>query len=140
MATTNSPEHPGWWTTHESSAWERMKEALRRDWAQTKYDFGMKFGQDLQQDLTDTVRQAAGTEPIPGPHVANESAGWSDEAAVRYGYGAGLSPNYRSHLSWDHELESQLKTDWEALGSGRPWEEVRLAVRYGWTRASRPHE
>lgn len=140
MAMTDSPEHPGWWTTHESSGWERAKEALRRDWAQTKYDFGLKFGENLHQELKDTVRQATGTEPIPGPHVANESDAWSDEAAVRYGYGAGLSPNYRSHQTWSPELESQLRTDWEALHSGRPWEEVRLAVRYGWTRASRPHD
>ncbi len=134
---TTHPEQPDW-TTQEASAWERAKEALRRDWDQTKHDFGSRFGQDLNQELTDTLRQAVGSEPIPPPHVANATGAWSDEAAVRYGYGAGLSPNYRDFKAWNHDLESQLKKDWEAMDSHRPWEEVRLAVRYGWTRSPRP--
>jgi hypothetical protein len=134
---TTHPDQPGWWTTHEASAWGRAKEALRRDWEQTKYDFGLEFGQDLHQELKDTVRQVVGSEPIPPPHVANATDAWSDEAAVRYGYGAGLSPNYRDYSSWSHDLESQLKKDWEAMDSHRPWEDVRMAVRYGWTRSPR---
>lgn len=134
---TTHPEQPAWWTTNEASAWERVKEAMRRDWDQTRHDFGLKFGQDLNQDVTDTVRQAVGSAPIPDVHVANPVTAWSDEAAVRYGYGAGLSPNYRSHHAWNAELESTLKTDWEAMHTGRAWDEVRLAVRYGWTRSPR---
>ena len=135
---TNVPEQPGWWTPNEGSAWDRAREALRRDWDQTRHDFGSRYGQDLNQELTDTLRQAVGSEPIPPPHVANSEGAWSDEAAVRYGYGAGLSPNYRDFKAWNHELESQLKKDWEAMDSHRPWEDVRLAVRYGWTRSPRP--
>lgn len=137
---TNVPEQPNWWTANEGSAWERAREALRRDWDQTKHDFGSRYGQDLNQELTDTLRQAVGSEPIPPPHVANAEGAWSDEAAVRYGYGAALSPNYRDFKSWNQELESQLKKDWEAMDSHRPWEDVRLAVRYGWTRSPRPAE
>jgi hypothetical protein len=129
--------NPAWWTTDDTSTWERVKEAIRRDWNQTKHDFGLRFGENLNQDVTDTVRQAVGATPIPGPHVANDEEAWSDEAAVRYGYGAALSPNYRDHAAWGPELEAQLKSDWEAMGSGRTWDEVRLAVRYGWTRSPR---
>jgi hypothetical protein len=136
---TTHPEQPDW-TTQEASAWERAKEALRRDWDQTRHDFGLKYGQDLNQELMDTVRQAVGSEPIPPPHVANTAGAWSDEAAVRYGYGAGLSPNYRDFKAWNPDLEAQLKKDWEAMDSHRPWEDVRLAVRYGWTRSPRPSE
>ena len=35
----------------ELHAWERVKHALRRDWDQTKYDFGLRWGQDLKQGL-----------------------------------------------------------------------------------------
>jgi hypothetical protein len=134
---TQQPSDPSTpWPTEEASGWDRVKEALRRDWDQTKHDFGMKFGQDLNQDVTDTVRQAVGSTPIPSPHVANADA-WSDEAAVRYGYGAGLSANYRGFQAWGPELEAQLQRDWEAMSSGRAWDEVRLAVRYGWTRSPR---
>ncbi|WP_162143945.1 hypothetical protein WMF27_10850 [Sorangium sp. So ce281] len=37
-----------------------MKEALRRDWEQTKADFTNNKGQELNQDVDDTVQQALG--------------------------------------------------------------------------------
>lgn len=132
----NPSTQPAWWTAREASTWDRVKDALHRDWDQTKHDFGLKFGQDLNQDLTDTLRQAAGAEPIPPKHVANPSE-WTDEAAVRYGYGAALSPNYHSHTVWDRDLEAKLRADWEAMGTGRAWSEVRLPVYYGWSRSPR---
>ena len=134
---TNETDQPIWWTPYETTAWERVKLALHRDWDQTKYDFGLRFGQDLQQNVADTVRQAVGSEPIPAPHIANPEGPWSDESAVRYGYGAGLSANYRDHATWAPELEALLRADWEAMRTGRDWDGVRLAVRYGWTRSPR---
>ena len=41
------------------------KEALKRDWEQTKSDMPGMEGRDLDQDVDDTVKQAAGKEPIP---------------------------------------------------------------------------
>lgn len=38
------------------------KEALERDWEQTKEDVPGLEGQDLDQDVDDTVKQAAGNE------------------------------------------------------------------------------
>ena len=49
-----------------------VKEALGRDWEQTKHDFSKKHGKDLDQDIGDTVRQATGKEAIPadgGPNL-----------------------------------------------------------------------
>jgi hypothetical protein len=40
-------------------------EALERDWEQTKSDLPGLEGKDLDQDVDDTVRQAAGAEPTP---------------------------------------------------------------------------
>ena len=40
-------------------------EALERDWEQTKSDLPGLEGEDLDQDVDDTVKQAAGKEPTP---------------------------------------------------------------------------
>ena len=48
----------------------KVKEALKRDWEQTKHDITRK-GPDLNQDVSDTVKQAAGKEPIPPPAIPN---------------------------------------------------------------------
>ena len=50
---------------------ERAKDALERDWEQTKADMPGMEGQDLDQDVDDTVRQATGKEPIPGKDSPN---------------------------------------------------------------------
>ena len=44
---------------------DKAKEALRRDLEQTKSDLPGLQGEDLDQDATDTVRQALGHEDIP---------------------------------------------------------------------------
>ncbi len=48
----------------KGSTWKRIKEAMRRDWEQTKHDFDKKAGRDLDQNVGDTVKQIAGKEPI----------------------------------------------------------------------------
>ena len=40
-------------------------DALKRDWEQTKADLPGLQGKDLHQHVTDTVKQAAGDQPIP---------------------------------------------------------------------------
>lgn len=131
----NKTQQPDWWTSKETHSWDRMKEALRRDWEQTKHDFRSKAGHELHQDLTDTVKQAAGKEAIPPMNQPNPPVTWGDEAAVRFGYGASLSETYRAHKDWDDELEAKLQRDWEATNPDRPWREVRDASRFGWTRS-----
>ena len=44
---------------------DRIGDALARDWEQTKSDLPGLDGEDLDQDVDDTVKQAAGTERIP---------------------------------------------------------------------------
>ena len=41
------------------------KEALKRDWEQTKSDMPAMEGKDLDQDAHETVKQAAGAEEVP---------------------------------------------------------------------------
>jgi hypothetical protein len=50
----------------------RLGEALKRDVEQTKHDLSFgKAGTDLDQDVDETVKQAAGKEPIPPRNVKN---------------------------------------------------------------------
>ena len=79
---TTASNNPRWWREDHTSAWTRIKEAMRRDWEQTKHDFSKKSGQELHQNVGDTVKQMAGKEPVGGD--------WNSvEPAMRYGYGAG---------------------------------------------------
>jgi hypothetical protein len=61
------PARPQWWSDKHTSTWDRVKEALRRDWEQTKNDFSSGSGADLNQDIGDTVKQATGAEALPPP-------------------------------------------------------------------------
>jgi len=127
---------PSWYTHDDDSAWDKVKEAFQRDWRQTKHDFGGNEP-DLNQQVTDTVSQAAGREPIPKGSTPNpkkaSSADTDDvydanhEDAYRYGYAA-----YRHHgadRDWDAQMESRLRDDW---GDEGEWQQHRAAVRRGW--------
>lgn len=51
---------------HDNDGKSRVGEAMKRDVDQTKNDLtGGRKGRDLDQDVDDTVKQAAGTERIP---------------------------------------------------------------------------
>jgi hypothetical protein len=134
MATMS--KNPNWWNDSHSSSWDRAKEALRRDWEQTKADVS-DGGRELNQDVGDTVKQALGKQPIPPGNVPNrEDSGpsfgdWdSAEPAVRYGYGA--RHYYSTDSDWNDELERKLRRDWESTGNQSAWDRVKNAVRRGW--------
>jgi len=57
----------------DESTGDRIKDALERDLEQTKADLPGLDGEDLDQDATDTVKQAAGTESIPPDGQPNPS-------------------------------------------------------------------
>lgn len=134
---TQYEAHPTWWNDQYNTTWDRVKEALRRDWEQTKADLHLGSGRDLNQGVADTVKQAAGTEPLPLSHQPNpEPPAWKDaEPALRYGYGAGSY--YHDQATWDDGVEAKLRQEWEDLKSGRTWEEVKAGVRHGWEAARR---
>jgi len=120
--------NPSWWNQEHESAWERVKEAFKRDWDQTKHDMGGNEP-DTDQDVDDTVKQAAGKQPIPPRgHRTYEDV----EDAYRFGYGA-RSHYAKYYKDWDDEVETQLREDWEQTYGGR-WTDYRSAVRLGWER------
>jgi hypothetical protein len=133
---------PKWYSAEHRDAWERVKAAFRRDWEQTKADFSDKKGLELNQDVGDTVKQAAGKEPVPPLSQPNRDEDWAKiEDGIRYGYSA-RQQYATDHTDWDARLENKLQQEWSDLKSGQSWDEMRGFVRRGWDRAnpgSRPH-
>lgn len=119
--------NPNWWNKDNDSAWERVKAAFKRDWDQTKHDFGGNEP-DTNQDVDDTVKQAAGKQPIPSRGMPTIE---EVEDAHRFGYGA--RSHYGSRYSkWDNSLESELKRDWQTTYNDRDWMTYRDHIRHGW--------
>lgn len=133
-------KNPSWWNDSHLSGWDRTKEALRRDWEQTKADL-TDGGRELNQDVGDTLKQASGKQRIPGANVPNPPDAddledfSSAEPALRYGYGA---RHYYGGSEWDDHVETKLRQDWESAGNeSGTWERVKRAVRRGWESAKR---
>jgi hypothetical protein len=127
--------HPKYWKeTDHGLAWAHVKDALRRDWEQTKKDLGMKTARQLHQNAADTVRQAAGREVIPVAGLPNPrpSSDWSNvEPALQYGVGAQREYGQK-YDEWDDQLEHKLSDEWDASKTGRAFDEVKPYVRKGW--------
>ncbi|HEV2696040.1 MAG TPA: hypothetical protein VG347_24340 [Verrucomicrobiae bacterium] len=125
----NSTKNPAWWTKETDSGWDNVKAALKRDWDQTKHDFGGNTP-NTNQKIGNTIRQAEGTEGIPPRGLLTYD---ELEPAVRFGYGA-KAVYGEEYLYWDDELEARLLTDWEKVEPARKqtWMQDRAAMRYAW--------
>lgn len=77
---TDRTTRPQWWTETHTSTWDRVKEALRRDWEQTKSDLSSSDALDLNQSIGDTVKQAAGAQPLPPPAMKTRADDPQDAA------------------------------------------------------------
>lgn len=104
-----------------------MKASFKRDWDQTKHDMGVREP-DTDQHVTDTVKQAAGKEPIPPRGIPNYEF---TEDAYRFGYGA--RAQYANEFPrWDGSLEAQLQRDWQDTYLDRDWASYCDFIRKGW--------
>jgi hypothetical protein len=96
--------------------WERVKGAFRNDWEQTKNDFGSRSARDLNQDVDDTVKQAAGAD----------DAFENREQAFQFGHAA--QRQYRSqHASWNDDLDKTLRNDY-----GSDYDRDRSYIRHAY--------
>jgi hypothetical protein len=126
--------NPSWWTDKHEGTWSRVKDALKRDWEQTKNDLSKKSGKDLDQSAGDTVKQAAGKEPIPGPSTSTPTtnAKW-DDVETGYRFGAGSRDQFATeHPKWDDKLEQKLSNEWTNLKTGKDWDSVKAHVKSAW--------
>jgi hypothetical protein len=127
--------NPKWWNEEHESTWSRVKAAMKRDWEQTKADFSKTKGRELDQDVDDTVKQAAGKQPIPPLSQPNRDDDDWDRVEEGYRYGVGARSQYGTQYNdWDDGLEGKLREEWRDMKSGRTWDEVKAAVRRGWDR------
>ncbi|HEY0156994.1 MAG TPA: hypothetical protein VGF28_06835 [Thermoanaerobaculia bacterium] len=107
---------PAWYTNDHDSSWDRVKAAFRNDWEQTKHDFGSKTARDLDQDVDDTVKQAAGSQ----------ESFEHREQAFRFGHAA--QGQYGSqHPTWNDNLDSSLRDDY-----GADYERDRSYIRHAY--------
>ena len=120
-------KNPKWWNKEHDSSWERVKAAFKRDWDQTKHDVGGNEP-DTNQNVNDTVKQAAGKEAIPPRRMPNYE---QTEDAYRFGYGA-RSQYGTQFTRWDASLEAQLAKDWRETYTGMDWESYKASVQRGW--------
>jgi hypothetical protein len=135
--------HPSWWDETHGNAWERAKEAIHRDWEQTKQDLSLEGGHELNQGAGDTLKQVVGADAIPGgdrPNPAKVIGSW-DEVELPIGYGVGARQRYGAeHPAWSPTVEKTLRSEWE-LGKvelGRAWDDVKRWVRHGYDYPIRP--
>lgn len=128
---------PHWYDDDSMSAWDRVREAFRRDWEQTKHHFGLPGGHELNQNALDTIKQATAAESIPAddrPNPPKVVGAWS-EAEYPIGYGYTAQRRYRTeHPTWNEGLELRLRAEWEARNKKpeHSWDNVRGLVRFGY--------
>lgn len=130
MSTTISNWRPSWWTDEvHGSAWDRAREAMRRDWSQTKHDLHLG-GHELNQGVTDTLKQAGGEEHLPTINQANPPrviGEWSEaEAPYRYGHAAQRQFG-AAYPEWSAALDAKLEHEWMTA-------EDRIPGDWGWAR------
>jgi len=131
--TTMQQTRPAWYTKEDDTAWERVKAAFRRDWTQTKHDFGGNEP-NLNQKMGDTVSQATGSKPIPAGntptcHCDSKSADYDATSEPAYKYGYLAYRHFGKECDWCDNTEARLQRDFD---DDEKWERNRLAVRRGW--------
>lgn len=109
---------PEWYRDEHDSTWDRIKKAFANDWEQTKSDFGSDSARDMDQDVDDTVKQAAGSD----------DAFENREQAFRFGHAA--QSHYRGdHPTWNDDLDARLRKEYPGdYDRDRPY--IRHAYAY----------
>jgi hypothetical protein len=132
MHSALSMKMPSWWTAERDNEWQQAREALRRDWDQTRHDLHLG-GHELNQTIENTLAQAAGAESMPAIDVANPPkviGTWEDaEVAIGFGYAARTCFGHL-HASWNPELERMLAKEWSS--ESMPWKTAEILVHHGY--------
>ena len=124
-------KNPTWWTKDNDSAWERTKEAFKRDWDQTKHDFGGKQP-DTDQNVKDTVKLSRRQCQHPSRRAACTHLRRSGNSVLRFRL-TRLRRHYRDKYSkWNPEVENRLKEDWTSANPDANWDTDRDAVQRAW--------
>lgn len=120
VKTAPHTDWPAWWSNENTTAWERAKEGMRRDWQQTKQAFDKENGQGKG-------RKSVGAIPVEPEDFE------ACEPALRYGYAASL--HYDTVIVWDDALEAKLRAEWMEQKPPRTWNEAKGDVKHAWASA-----
>ena len=118
--------HSKYGTSHEPSAWERIKAAVRHGWDRMTGETSATTDDDgYYRTHWSTQYAASGTS--------------YDELAPAYRYGTEMrsSTKYRGR-NWD-DVENDLRTDWDTRygkDGASTWDKMKAAVRHGWDRVT----
>ena len=119
---------PSWYTDDHDNSWDRVKAAFRNDWEQTKHDFGSNTARDLDQDVDDTVKQAAGAQSTSREGFEKH------EPAFRFGHAA--QRQYRTQYpTWNDDLDKKLRQDY-GTDYDRDRDNIRNAYEYNYSSTS----
>ena len=94
--------NPKWWNEEHESTWTRVKAAMKRDWEQTKADFGSDDARDMDQDVDDTVKQMVGSD----------DAFENREQAFRFGF-TSQQRYQKEHPTWNEALDTRLRSEYD---------------------------
>lgn len=120
MQTSNTERH----NETDHSTWDRVKAAFKKDWEQTKHDFGSDQAPDLEQDLDDTLEQLFGSESKHSERKFEDM-----EGAFRYGQAAREEYGEDYGYKWHDELHRVLRNDYQG-----DWARDEPLVRYSYLR------
>ncbi|MFI5298000.1 MAG: hypothetical protein ACHREM_07870 [Polyangiales bacterium] len=123
--------NPAWWTERHQTAWERVKDAIKRDWRKMKGAVGHPIGHEPDGVGASTASRGANGVRDLSVHLPSKSRSWKDaEPAVRFGGGA--RAYFAEDTEWDTDLDRRLAVEWTRFYPNRPWYQERDDARHGW--------
>ena len=125
---------PVWWKPEQESRWDHVKTAFRRDWEQTKSDFSDgRRGEDLNQNLDDTVKQVFGSKPLPVADSPNPMSPHERERHVN----RAARQMARAAEKFEANAVKSIEKAQDTLGWQRwnQWDEVEIPLHYGYAAA-----
>lgn len=128
----NTWNNPIWWNQMHDRAWERVKDAFKRNWNQKNYEYGVHPEVDQSRH---TAKELTNRNVL---NILSRLAFYEEaEPAYCFGYGARLHYGVR-FSEWNVELEFRLKADWEMADRRRRsrWLQDRELVLRGWDYAT----
>jgi hypothetical protein len=151
--------HASYWDENKhGSAWERVKEAIKRDWVQTKADFNAHPGAPnplyVTNELDDRPQGAtASAETTTGQNVirpggVQDPKGFTKTRDVKEGerlehefednlvaieYGFVAHEYYGPRFGdWNEEVERKLESEWNPQETGMKFDQAKRYVKKGW--------
>ena len=129
----NASFHPSWWTEQKhGGAWERVKEAMKRDLEQTKNDF-TPGAPDLDQDVGDTINQATGRVAIPRPDQKTPPSKGEAKSDMKHDMKQGMKQGMKQNMQQEMNpaIANSANTD-KSVPKSVAFDEVESPLSYGY--------